>query len=109
MWWILPVDISQGAHKGLTGWADQDIKSRLPNGTLMPDPLTFPSGMRELANFIHNVSNCQNSTCKDTSCSDCTCETPGVARNISLCNYSQPAYLQFGVYTDRGVSLRARI
>ena len=32
------------------------VKSRLPNGTLVPDPLTFPSGMRSLGNYIHNVS-----------------------------------------------------
>jgi hypothetical protein len=78
------------------------IKSRLPNGTLMPDPKTFPSGMRSLADYLHNISSCQNATCADTSCPDCTCKT--APRNISLCNYSAPAQMKFGVYTDRGES-----
>jgi alpha-galactosidase len=78
------------------------IKDRLPNGTLAPDPKTFPSGMRSLANYIHNVSDCQNATCADTACADCTCEH--AERNISLCNYSASAQLRFGVYTDRGSS-----
>ena len=62
------------------------IKDRLPNGTLVPDPRTFASGMRSLANYIHNVSVCTDKT----------------AHNMSICNYSESAGMRFGVYTDRG-------
>lgn len=62
------------------------ISHRLENGTLSPDPKTFPSGMRDLANYIHNVSICTNKT----------------EHNMSVCNYSISAGMKFGVYTDRG-------
>ena len=62
------------------------IKNRLPNGTLVPDPRTFPSGMRSLGDYIHNVSICPNKT----------------VHNMSICNYSASADMMFGVYTDRG-------
>ena len=30
------------------------VHSRLPNGTLVPDPVAFPSGMRALADYVHS-------------------------------------------------------
>jgi hypothetical protein len=30
------------------------VGSRLPNGTLLPDPILFPSGMRALADYVHS-------------------------------------------------------
>jgi alpha-galactosidase len=30
------------------------VRSRLPNGTLVPDPVSFPSGMRALADYVHS-------------------------------------------------------
>ena len=30
------------------------VHTRLPNGTLVPDPVTFPSGMRALADYVHS-------------------------------------------------------
>jgi len=30
------------------------VRDRLPNGTLVPDPTTFPSGMRALADYVHS-------------------------------------------------------
>ena len=62
------------------------VKSRLPNGTLVPDARTFPSGMRSLGNYIHNVSTCTDRT----------------VHNMSICNTSASAGMLFGVYTDRG-------
>lgn len=62
------------------------VKSRLPNGTLVPDPQAFASGMRSLGDYIHNVSICTNKA----------------VHNMSICNYSESAGMMFGVYTDRG-------
>eukprot|EP01048_Picozoa_sp_COSAG05_P018356 COSAG05_NODE_2670_length_2780_cov_1.848191_2_plen_136_part_00 len=58
------------------------IRSRSSAGVLQPDPVTFPSGMRALGDFIHNVSICKNKT---------------APHNMSICNYSQSAGLKFGV------------
>lgn len=69
------------------------IKSRAPNGMLLPDPQTFPSGMRALGDFIHNVSICKNKT---------------APHNMSACNYSASARMKFGVYTDRGLETCAK-
>ena len=30
------------------------VHERLPNGTLVPDPVKFPSGMRALADYVHS-------------------------------------------------------
>merc|ERR1712046_66506 len=30
------------------------VHARLPNGTLIPDPVMFPSGMRALADYVHS-------------------------------------------------------
>ena len=53
-------------------------------GTLLPDPATFPSGMRALGDYIHAVSPCIRPDALPT------------------CNHSATAGLMFGVYTDRG-------
>ena len=82
---LVTKDLAQRGFK-YVNLDDCYIKSRLPNGTLMPDPRTFPSGMRSLGNYIHNVSICPNKT----------------VHNMSVCNYSASAGMMFGVYTDRG-------
>eukprot|EP00660_Eupelagonema_oceanica_P000162 gene162-20724_t len=76
------------------------VHSRLPNGTLVPDPVKFPSGMRALADYIHSkglLFGVYTARCRETC----------AGRPASLDNEAADAHT-FAILWDADYSKRTR-